>query len=312
MSILLCDVGGTHIRFSLNEKGKISPQKLRVDAHQSLAEAISVFLRKAPVQPESIKAFYLAFSNRNEWNTHPDEIRQVLPKAVIRQVNDFEANAHGVMVADSTDFTLLNKPQGPVVEHSSKSVIGVGTGLGLAYICGGKGKKFIQRTHGGHMLPAFERTHEDLYSYLTQGKPNVLIYEDALSGKGLFEIYKFLSARAHLDTEYLNAESLMANGKDNPIFQQALNIFHDLLGLFAHQAVAFGYSYGGVYLTGGVIDRLMLAGLFNATKFMEGFAQKNVSIVYKDVMATPVYWIRDEFVSLKGLLYLAQEDGHNA
>ncbi len=312
MSILLCDVGGTHIRFSLSRNGRIEPHKMRVDQHPKLQDAIVEFLASQNTQAESVTAFYLAFSNRNQWNTHPDEIRSALPKAIIRQVNDFEANAHGVISADKSDFMLLNKPSGETVVHSSKIVMGVGTGLGFAYICNDKGREFIQRTHGAHMLPVYAPEHEELYKFVMKDSADALIYEDVLAGRGLFSIYKYLSQRNHLDIEYADAEIMMRDGRDNPVFRQALDIFHELLGLFAHQAVAFGYSYGGIYLTGGVIDRLMLAGLFNIDKFMTSFVQKNVSVVVHDVLATPVFWIKDEFVSLKGLQHLAQEDGHHA
>ncbi len=311
MSVLLCDVGGTHVRFALSENGRLSPHKLRVDAYRDLTDAIAAFLQHVSFHAEKISAFYLAFSNRNEWNTHPGQIRGIIPNAVIRQVNDFEANAHGVLGAEKTDFALLKNGDGAPPEGASAAVIGVGTGLGLAYLRG-EGRKFVQRTHGAHMLPAYAPQHEDLYKFLSKDKAEILIHEDALSGKGLYKIYQFLSTRNHLDLEYPDAETLMLKGKDNPVFQEALNIFHELLGIFAHHAVAFGYAYKGIYLTGGVIDRLMLAGLFNTEKFVENFHQKNIPVVLRDVRATPVYWIKDEFVSLKGLLHLAREDGCDA
>lgn len=310
MTILLCDVGGTHIRFALGSKNKIEPYKLRVDAHRDLADAISLYLTTRQVAPENISAFYLAFSNRNEWDTTPEALRQALPKAVIRQVNDFEANAHGVLVAEEADFLKLYEGKGESVPHSSKTVIGVGTGLGLAYVLGEKGHGFVQRTHGGHMLPGFAPRHHELYAFLQKQKSDIVIYEDILSGRGLYDAYCFLCAKNFLDHEYDSAETLMLNGKDNPVFHQALDIFCEMLGLFAHHAVAFGYAYGGIYLTGGVIDRLMLAGLFRIGKFMDSYLQNNVKIVRDHAESASVFWIRDEFVSLKGLLNLAKEDGH--
>lgn len=310
MTILLCDVGGTHIRFALGSGHKIEPYKLRVDAHRDLGDAISLYLTTQQIAPEAITAFYLAFSNRNEWDTTPEALREALPKAVIRQVNDFEANAHGVLVAEKADFLCLYEGRGESVPHSSKTVIGVGTGLGLAYVLGEKEQGFVQRTHGGHMLPAHAASHQELYDFLQKRKSDVVIYEDILSGRGLFDVYRYLSAKNFLDCEFENAESLMLNGKDNPVFRQALDIFCEMLGLFAHHAVAFGYAYGGIYLTGGVIDRLMLSGLFKADKFMEFYLQDNVKIVRTHAESASVCWIRDEFVSLKGLLNLAKEDGH--
>ena len=306
MTILVCDIGGTHIRFSLGETPQ--PHKFRVQDHSHLQDAIQTFLQSQSVSPEDITSFYFAFSNRNDWNTDEKTLQQFLPNAKIRRVNDFEANAYGVILAESGDLILLNKPQGSIVRQASKAVIGAGTGLGLAYIFEADGQSHIQRSHGGHMLPARSPAHEGLYQYLQHQKNEVLIYEDILSGRGLYAVYAYLSDINHLDREYIDIETLMLQGKDNPVFQQALVIFYELLGLFAHHAVAFGHAYGGIYLTGGVIDRLMLAGLFRPDIFLSTFRQNNVEIVRHDVSATPVYWLKDEFISLRGLLRLAEAD----
>lgn len=311
MSVILCDVGGTHIRFALAEDNPLYPHKTRVDAYKDLQEAILSFLKNRQVSPVKITGFYLAFSNRNEWNTNPEELRKVLPNAVIHQVNDFEANAHGVIQSVPSDFQRLNVPREKNIKDASKVVIGVGTGLGLAYICGA-GRQFVQRTHGAHMLPVYSPVHHELYDFVTKNKKDVLIYEDMLTGRGLYNIYKFLSDKNHLFTEYTDVATLIRDGAGNPVFQQSLTIFSELLGLFAHHAVAFGYAYKGLYLTGGVIDRLMQANLFKIDPFLEYFKQDNVPIVVEDVSSVPVYWIKDEFVSLKGLRHLAAEDLRNA
>lgn len=309
MTVLLCDVGGTHIRFALARDNPLHPYKTRVDQYKNLSDAIAAFLRQTSVSADDISAFYLSFSNRNEWNTHPDDLRGVLPKASVRQVNDFEANAYGVIQSVPSDFQRLNVPSGAHVADAAKAVIGVGTGLGLAYICGGAGRTVVRRTHGGHMLPAYSPAHHDLYSFLQKQKTDALIYEDMLSGRGLYDIYRFLSERNHLFAEYPDAAILMRDAKDNPVFRESLVIFFEILGLFAHQAVAFGYAYAGIYLTGGIIDRLMAANLFAVDPFMTYFKQKNVKIVADDVNAIPVYWIKDEFVSLNGLKRLSM--GHD-
>lgn len=306
MTILVCDIGGTHIRFSLGETPV--PHKSRVDAHAHLPDAIQNFLQSQSVLPEEISMFYFAFSNRNAWNTDEKILQQFLPKARIRQVNDFEANAYGVVQADENDLILLNKPNGDKVRQASKAVVGVGTGLGLAYVYDANGRAHIQRSHGGHMLPARSVPHEGLYQYLLKDSNDALIYEDILSGRGLYAVYAYLSDINHLDREYVDIETLMLQGKDNPVFQQALIIFYEMLGLFAHHTVAFGYAYDGIYLTGGVIDRLMLAGLFKPDVFLSTFRQNNVPIVQHDVSAAPIYWLKDEFISLRGLLKLAEAD----
>lgn len=309
MTLLLCDVGGTHVRFATGDINggncTSKPQKLRVDRSASLEDAIAVFLATEKIDPAAVDAFYLSFSNRNAWLTHPERIKTILPNARVRQVNDFAANAYGIITADSGDLEALNTVQSMVDASLSKAVIGVGTGLGLAYICE---NSFVQRTHGGHMLPAVN-PHQKIFDFIAAKKSHVSIYEDILSGQGLYETYVYLSKD---EAKYHSAEDLMRDGRDDPIFHRALTVFFEMLGIFAHQAVAFGHAYGGIYLTGGVIDKLMAANLFDADALLETFIQDNVPVVKRDVEATPVYWIRDEFVSLKGLCYLAKKDQADA
>lgn len=313
MTILLCDVGGTHIRFAASElTGPMSqPEKMRVDSHSSLEDAISRYLLAQSLSADTITHLYLAFSNRNNWSTEQAMLKTVLPKAAIMQVNDFEANALGILVSDQSDVHTLVKGHGSISPCASRVVLGVGTGLGLAYLLNNGRQSFIQRTHGGHMLAATPRPELlEIFQAISSAKKDgtIPIYEDVLSGKGLFELYTYVCHRNQLNPEYHDASDLLIAGKDDPVVLQALNIFFEMLGVFSHQAVAFGHSYGGIYLTGGVIDRLLEAGLFNTDAFLKGFHQKNVPIVVKDVMSTPVYWVRDEFVSLRGLLRHAHDE----
>ena len=43
--------------------------------------------------------------------------------------------------------------------------------------------------------------------------------------------------------------------------------------------------------------------LFDKPTFFENLYQNNVASVLNDVTSTPVFWVKDEFISLKGLLF---------
>ena len=311
MTILLCDIGGTHIRFALSAQALAmnQPEKLLVDKHRSLEEAVARYLSTQSVDPASITQFYLAYSTRNSWERDEAMLRTVLPNAQFKQCNDFEANALGILHAPMEDFAVLYDPQMSPVEKSSRLVVGIGTGVGIAYIVGEGAQTFIQKTHGGHMLPAALKS-EHIEIFRTLQRPDIAtpIYEDVLSGKGLFNLYKFLCHSNQLNTEYHDVIDLLISGKDDPVMRQTLRIFHEIFGIFLHQAVAFGYSYGGIYLTGGIVDRLMKAGLFETQTVLDILRRPAVPIVAEHVRSTPLYWVRDEFVSLRGLLRQAQED----
>jgi glucokinase len=311
MTILLCDIGGTHIRFAASEESgaMTQPEKLRVDRHASLEDAVGRYVLAQSLDAEAITHFYLACTDSNNWERNEAKLHTVVPRAVFRQVNDFEANAMGIAVAPQEDLEPLYPGGTQKISGASRVVMGVGTGLGLAYIFEHGGVPFIQKTYGGHMLPATVKPeHQSIFSALVRPDVPTPIYENVLSGGGLFALYRLVCHRNQLNTEYHDTSDLLISGKDDPVMRQTLILFHEILGIFAHQAVAFGYGYGGVYLTGGIIDRLMAAGLFDTATFLANFRQPSIPVVMQHVMDTPLYWVRDEFISLRGLLKQARED----
>lgn len=313
MTILLCDVGGTHIRFAVSEtSGNMTqPEKLLVRAHESLEDAIQKYLLSQSLSAEQISRFYLSFGSRNSWLHTDDVLQAALPKARITQMSDFAANALGIITAHPEDLEPLKAGGTCQSDSPSRVVLGVGTGLGLAYIYESEVGPQVQRTFGGHMLPAAaNREQQELFAALAARRKDgtISIYEDILSGQGLFNLYVLLCQRSQLNPQYHDISDLIVSGHDDPVFTQALAIFFEVLGVFTHEAVAFGSSYNGVYLTGGIIDKLVAARLFNVAAMLKGFHQNNVPVVTQDVIATPVYWVRDEFISLRGLLLQARKD----
>lgn len=308
MTLLLCDVGGTFVRFALKRQGELMrvPQKLRAANYPVFEEAARHFLTSSDISPNDISALGLAFGSRNPWQITSESVAALLPRAEFYKINDFEANAYGVLNISEEDLFLLNKDPLPKNQRTNgaKCVVGPGTGLGLAYIFEGPQGKLVQKTHGGHMRPACLGEESPLlFQSLAALRPDgtIPIYEDVVSGPGLYNLYRIFSSRNHLGLEYRDTHELLAKGRNDPLVIQSLKVFHEWLGVFVHQAVAFGNSYGGVYLTGGIMDKLALLDLFDSSTFFDSFYQKNVPIVMADVLATPVYWIRDEYVSLRGL-----------
>lgn len=308
MSVLLCDAGGTHIRFALAKEGTLigEPQKYRIEDYSDFASVAFHFLASQQETPQNITEVRLAYGGLFVWPITQDSLADALPKARLTKINDFEANAHGIAAANDDRFLRLNETVGTRPEGSARLVIGVGTGLGLAQIIDTPTGPYIQKNrHGGHMLPALPKAYQrDLFDALQalKQKPSVMIYEDLLSGPGIYRAYALMASRAQTDAEYRDTNDMIARGHHDPLVAEVLRIFHEVLGLLAHQAVAFTHAYGGLYLTGGIIDRLVGASLFDYSTFATNFHQDSVPIVKADVAATPVYWVKDEFIALTGLL----------
>lgn len=301
---LVIDIGGTFMRLALSEDGKTfinDPQKLKCDRYSSLQDALLNFVQAEKKSPQDIKTISIARSGRNAWEIDNTSITRNFPSACLSVVNDFEANALGLINAAPDDVVHLGGMKMVPDTTLPRAVIGSGTGLGLAYIANG----IVHRTHGGHMLPALTTAEQiSLFGELQKLKTDktIPIYEDALSGNGLLNIYKILSGRNHLDCEYSDTHHLLAEGRNNPLVQQSLKFYHEILGQFAHQVLAFGGAYGGLFLTGGITDRLISHDLFDKEAFLEALYQETVPVVLDDVRKTPIFWVKDEFISLGGLL----------
>lgn len=305
MTKCVVDIGGTYIRLALSHDGRTfdhDPQKIKVDQFSSVEEALIYFMRQEQCDPLSVTDILIAKSGRNNWLVEQESIRGTFAVSKIIKVNDFAANAMGLINIDQNELVHLGGTKIVPDDAFPTAVIGSGTGLGLAYI---SSSKHVQRTHGGHMLPALvspeQRTlFKELQTFKNDG--TAPIYEDVLSGNGILNVYKILCSRPHLDCEYTDTNHLIDQGRNDPLVRQALKYYHEILGLFAHQVLAFGYSYGALYLTGGVTDRLIGNDMFDKDIFFKSLYQNNVPVVLHDVKATPVFWVKDEFISLKGLL----------
>lgn len=302
---LAVDIGGTYMRMVLSADGQAflaDPQKIKTENFNTLESALREFILSQKEDPASITGIAVGRSGNSDWKVDGADMLAAFPNARILEVNDFEANALGLINPKPEELLHLGGEKKHPDTGATRAVVGSGTGLGLAYITAG-GE--VVKTHGGHMLPVLiTEEQRDLSQELQKFKTNGTcpIYEDTLSGNGILNIYKVLSGHGHLDCEYRDTHQLMAEGRNNPIVQQTLKFYHEMLGLFAHQAIAFGGAYGGVFLTGGITDRLIGHNLFDSETFFSALYQKNVPRVSQDVRQTPVFWVKDEFISLKGLL----------
>jgi glucokinase len=186
-------------------------------------------------------------------------------------LNDFEAGVWALPGLKAENLTTLKPAPGA---SNGKCLLGPGTGLGLGYLHGSNATLFVQKTHGGHM-PLAARTDEQWTAAQTI---KAQVFEHIVSGPGLQKL----------------------RGVYDP--DTALRLFHEFFGLFAATAVIGGNAYGGVYLTGGVLESLIADDLFNFPLFEEWLCVQGAASVTRDLHATPVYHVTDPYPALKGLL----------
>jgi glucokinase len=174
-------------------------------------------------------------------------------------VNDLVACAHGIEWVPARECVTLQP--GRAAEHEPRVVMGVGTGLGVAYLVSVDGKPHEVAGEGGHagFAPATLEQAELWRSvFAAHGRCSA---EMILSGAGLTNIYTFLHGQgAHASTlhaplpEKISQSAL--DGSDR-LCEAALDLFVECMGSVAGDHALAAMARGGVYLAGGIVTKIL-------------------------------------------------------
>jgi glucokinase len=290
--VVAVDIGGTHARFALAEvaAGRVAhlgdPVTLKTAEHASFQTAWEAFgtMQSAPLPPAAAIAFagpvggdVLQLTN-SHWTIRPALIPERLHVEKFTLVNDFGAVAHAVAQAPEAAFSHICGPDIALPDHGVVSVVGPGTGLGVAQLVrSGAGYQVIA-TEGGHIdfapLDAFE---DALLAMLRQRMRRVSV-ERIASGPGIRAIYEALAALEHRAVEPGDDKALWAAALDgsDSLAVAALDRFCMTLGSVAGDiALAQGAIKAGeaaVVIAGGLGARI--AHHLPQSGFAQRFAAK--------------------------------------
>jgi glucokinase len=282
--IAVADIGGTHARFALARIGGApvpeigEPTVLRTADFPDLASAYAAFAAKldgarprrasfalaCPIRGETLK-----FTN-NPWTLRPRTLAGELGLEEVRLLNDFGAVGHAVARADLNSFTHVCGPQRPPASAGVVSILGPGTGLGVAQLIRtGDGYRVVE-TEGGHIDFAPHDSFEDALVARLRKKYGHVSVERVMSGPGLAEIFAALpGAPAHPPADpALWAAAISGN---DPFARAALQKFCSGLGAVAGD-YALVHGAEAVILAGGLAPRI--APLLMACGFADMFVAK--------------------------------------
>ncbi len=269
--LVAADIGGTNARFAratLDGRGvptlrdvrkyKVSDYptltacwaRFEVDEGCKLPDIASVAFA-APIAQETIKL------TNSSWVIRPAQLAQDLGLANVRLVNDFEAVAHAVARLPKTSLELLFGPDKPFPEDGGITVLGPGTGLGVALIAYDDGRPHIVATEGGHTdFAPLDSLEAQILDMLRREFRRVST-ERIVAGPGLNNLYKSLAMIGHDKIELLTDADLWAAALDgsNKLAREALNRFCLTLGSVAGD-LALTHGPHGVVLAGGLAQRL--------------------------------------------------------
>ena len=284
MDLVAVDIGGTHARFAIariEDDGAITveePETLHTDDHASFQTAWEDFReRKGGTLPRAVSMAIagpvggdvIRFTN-NPWIIRPALVQEKLGVDRFTIVNDFEAVAHAVARAPQEQFIHLTGPEEPLPATGRLTVLGPGTGLGVAHLYReANGTYRVSATEGGHVDFAPLDSIEDAILARLRKRHNRVSVERVVAGPAISDIYQTLAAMEGKPVTDEDDIAIWTRGQDgsDSLAAAAVDRFCLSLGSVAGD-MALAHGAKGVVIAGGLGYRI------RKTLLASGFAER--------------------------------------
>lgn len=301
---LIADIGGTNARFALTDPAAaqpqlLQPQVLRNAEFGSLQHAAEHYLAGVSAKPRRaaiavaspVGTDEIRLTNR-AWSFSRSELQHALQLDELRVLNDFGAIAWAVPELAADERVTLHGPAGAPLAGPI-SVLGPGTGLGVALLVGARGQGWqVIETEGGHasFAPVGDEEHDIARWIATRyGRTST---ERLLSGNGL----------SHIDAVLRGVPAQPATGQRLPLREpeaivaaaleghdvharRALARFCAVLGSVAGD-IALVHGARAVMIAGGIVPRFV--PFLRSSAFRERFLDKGRFAAYLESVAIHV------------------------
>jgi len=305
MSAVLADIGGTHARFArLDQGGPSGMEKYPVADFPTFEDALRHY---AGTAGGTLYMATAAWPHADGiWRFARDGRWEISLPALERSGwhigwigNDFAASARGAAALGPGGLYGVQDGIPGDTPRGRCAVLGSGTGLGLAYVEG----DHVQETYGGHMdIPHRTDEQNSIVKLAGRIKDNErpISAEDLIRGPGLALLHGAVSLVHGRKGDKATPEDILANRALFP-FSDTLRLYHEFLGLFAHQAAIYGHAFAGLYLDGGVLHRLIESGAFDKAAFLNSFIGDPLPLIKRRLETMKISIVTDPFVALHGL-----------
>ena len=302
MELVSVDIGGTHARFAIAtvaDDGTISlsePETLHTEDHASFQTAWEDFRGRmgGSLPPRVSMAIagpvggdVIRFTN-NPWIIRPALVREKLGVEKYCIVNDFEAVAHAVARVDEDQFIPLTGPDKPLAPTGRLSVLGPGTGLGVAHLYReADGTYRVSATEGGHIdFAPLDQIDDAILARLRKRHVRVSV-ERVVAGPAISDIYQALASMEGRPVAEEDDIAIWKRGQDgsDSLAAAAVDRFCMSLGSVAGDIALAQGGFGGVVIAGGlgyrIRDTLLKSGFSERFKSKGRFQELMASIPVK-------------------------------
>ncbi|MEM1114116.1 MAG: glucokinase [Pseudomonadota bacterium] len=280
---LVADIGGTNSRIAIADAASGSLDELRSYTNaefesfeavlsQWLAQLSSAVPREAclavaaPPGGDEVEMINI------NWRFSCQSLAQRFGLERVSRLNDFEANALALPHLQDDDYVCLHA--GQANKQGRLATLGPGTGLGGATIVSIDGTWHASACEPGHIGLSPANAQELALFERLLARYNDIFAELLVSGQGLLRLYQEIAALKGQRAIHSTPEAVSVAGLNNDEdSRDALGLFCALLGSACGDFVLANGAYGGLYLAGGIVPRILpfIAGsAFHARMISKG------------------------------------------
>ena len=295
---LVADVGGTNTRLALFDPATDELRALSTYDncdHQRLEDIIASWLQTLDEPPPSTCCIAVAAPPADDrvtmvnisWSFSCRDMARRFGFTQLGWINDFQGIAYSLPHLGNTDRQLLHA--GHQEAPGKLAAMGPGTGLGGATLEIVAGMPMACACEPGHMGLAAANALELEIARLLLPRHGEIHAELLVSGPGLQRLYLALAEIRGETVDCLAPAEISRRalqGRDE-LSTLTLNTFCALLGSVCGDFVLAGGAYGGLYLAGGIIPRMI--PFLRASNFVQRFREKGS--MGDHLAAVPLYVI---------------------
>ncbi|TPW26481.1 glucokinase [Pararhizobium mangrovi] len=306
--VLVGDIGGTNARFAIIDGPNADARTLPI-LHTADFPTIDAAIREnvLPLLDAVPKTAILAVAGPIDgdeidltnapWVVRPKVMIAELGFSDVVVINDFEAQALAVAFIDDENREKIGGRDPEA--HASRLVLGPGTGLGVAGLVNARHIWIPVPGEGGH-VDVGPRTARDraIFPHL-EAIGGRISAEQLLCGRGIVNIYTAIARADGRDPQARQPKEITAaalEGADAGAVE-TVSLFATYLGRLAGDLALVFMARGGVYIGGGIAQKIMAA--LKKPEFRAGFEDK---APHQALLAEiPTYVLTHPLAALSGL-----------
>ena len=264
---LVCDTGGTNVRFALVEKpgAKLGPVvHLVTDDYPGLPEAIEAALPKLSARPRSMIACgagpvvgrRLKLTNAPWVMDGPETARRAnLSQGLL--LNDFEAQALSLPAIPEDWTRRIGRL--PFTGRGPHVILGPGTGLGIAALVEAQGKYTPVSSEACHIDFGPVTAEEFAFWPHLERAHNRITSESIIAGPGLARLHRARMMSLSKPDPHSKPQDVTKEAQADPNGEAAnsLRLYWRIVARFAGDMAVTFVATGGVTLAGGVLPRIV-------------------------------------------------------